>query len=283
MAIDIRGAIATAKNVDRAAPSAAESLGELVQAPAPTGTLHYTEILDRWAEDTRSLDPEHVDALAESILSLEKLLQPIAVDTANRLVAGGHRRAAVCQIVKSKKKDVVEARERIFPGGQVPVHRLNFDSAEDEAGALAAEAAENEKRKDYSAAEVKAIARKLEALGYERTVGKPKKGSKSLIKALGAITKKSRSALYNDLGSAKSGAETKAEPSNTEKAERKIANAVRALRVAATAKGLAAEDGLELLGLARGAAVYLGEAQQEEALAAIADAERRLENDGWGG
>lgn len=274
MAIDIRSAIATAKVVDQTVPSAAESLGELVQAPAPTGTLHFTEILDRWAEDTRSLDPEHVDALAESILSLEKLLQPIAIDTANRLVAGGHRRAAVCQIFKSKNKTIVEVRERIFPGGQVPVHRLDFDSAEDEAGALAAEAAENEKRKDYSAAEVRAIAKKLEALGYERTVGKPKKGTKSLIKALGAITKKSRSALYNDLGSEKGSASV--EPSDTERAERKIANAVRALRVAATAKGVAAEDGLELLELARSAAAYLGEAQQQQALVAIVDAEGKL-------
>lgn len=250
MALNLKSQLGKAKVANEEAPSADATLG--VKRKGKASTLHYSKILDRWAEDTRPLDPEHVEALAESILALNKLIQPIAIDIADRLIAGGHRRAAIHKIFQSRKKSVVEARDRIFPLGQVPVHRLDLDSSEDEAGALAAEAAENEKRKDYKASEVKAIARKLEALGYERTVGKPRKGSKSLIKALSSITKKSRSSLYRDLEEEKAPSLT-----DEQRHDRKIESAVKAIQIAATSKSITEEESLVLLEIAKQVAGYL--------------------------
>jgi len=47
--------------------------------------------------DTRPLNPAHVEALAESIAALG-LIDPLAVDKQGRLLAGGHRLAAILQL-----------------------------------------------------------------------------------------------------------------------------------------------------------------------------------------
>ena len=69
----------------------AEARAELEQSRS--SVLPLGKILDR-TSDTRGLSSQHVTDLAESIAVLG-LLEPLVVDSRGRLVAGGHRKAAV--------------------------------------------------------------------------------------------------------------------------------------------------------------------------------------------
>jgi ParB family transcriptional regulator, chromosome partitioning protein len=155
--------------------------------------LPLDQITDRPGGDTRPLNPAHVQALAESIAAVG-LIQPIAVDNQGRLLAGGHRRAAIVHLQASNPT----AFSQWFGAG-VPVHRFDFDASQDEARALAIEASENEKRRDYSAVEVRALADRLVAAGYHHSKGQPKKGAKALMPALETIVGKSRRQLQRYL------------------------------------------------------------------------------------
>jgi ParB family transcriptional regulator, chromosome partitioning protein len=155
--------------------------------------LPLDQITDRPGGDTRPLNPAHVQALAESIATVG-LIQPIAVDSQGRLLAGGHRRAAIVQIQATNPP----ALAQWFSTG-VPVHRFDFDASQDEARALAIEASENEKRRDYSAVEVRALADRLVAAGYHHSKGQPKKGAKALMPALETIVGKSRRQIQRHL------------------------------------------------------------------------------------
>ena len=106
------------------------------------------EIIDR-PLDTRQLNPAHVESLAESIAILG-LIQPIAVDSQGRLLAGGHRRAA---IVYLQETNPVAYTEHFSMG--IPVRRYDFNAFDNPNLALAIEATENEKRRDYTASEVR--------------------------------------------------------------------------------------------------------------------------------
>jgi ParB family transcriptional regulator, chromosome partitioning protein len=147
--------------------------------------LPIDQITDRPGGDTRSLNPAHVEALAESIAAIG-LIQPIAVDNQGRLLAGGHRRAAIIHL-KATDEAVYD---KWFPHG-VPVHRFDFDASQDEALALAIEATENEKRRDYTPDEVRELADRLRQSGFEDLKGRPKKGQKSMVLALSTIIGKS--------------------------------------------------------------------------------------------
>ena len=71
-------------------------LGE-VKKPAPEASALSTLPLDRIQlreTNTRELQQQHVAALAESIAVLG-LLEPLVVDQGGRLLAGGHRLAAI--------------------------------------------------------------------------------------------------------------------------------------------------------------------------------------------
>jgi ParB family transcriptional regulator, chromosome partitioning protein len=164
--------------------------------------LPLGQIIDRPSGDTRPLNPAHVEALAESIAAVG-LIQPIAVDNQGRLLAGGHRRAAIVHLQATNPT----AFSQWFGAG-VPVHRFDFDAAQDEARALAIEASENEKRRDYSAVEVRALADRLVAAGYRATEGRPKKGEKSLIPSLAVIVGKSHRTIHRYLDSPSEGEET---------------------------------------------------------------------------
>jgi ParB family chromosome partitioning protein len=59
-------------------------------------TLLLEQILDR-ETDTRPLQSQHVTQLAESI-SVLGLIEPLVVDNRGRLLAGGHRKAAIASI-----------------------------------------------------------------------------------------------------------------------------------------------------------------------------------------
>ena len=121
-----------------------------------TPTLPLDSITDRVEGDSRPLNPAHVEELADSI-AVVGLIAPIAVDSQGRLLAGGHRRAAIVLLQERN----LDAYAKQFPNGQVPIRRYDFDSKVEPDKALEIEASENEKRRDYTPAEVKAIANRL--------------------------------------------------------------------------------------------------------------------------
>ncbi|WP_126148394.1 ParB/RepB/Spo0J family partition protein [Synechococcus elongatus] len=123
------------------------------------------EIGDRAQGDTRPLDPEQVETLANSIKDIG-LIAPLAVDQSNRLLAGGHRRAALQHLQESNP----DRFQELFPTG-IPCRRFDFDSASDREQALAIEISENEKRRNYTREEIQAVAAQLQSLGYNQTPG----------------------------------------------------------------------------------------------------------------
>lgn len=146
--------------------------------------IPLTEIIDR-SVDTRPLNLAHVESLTESIAAIG-LIQPIAVDNQGRLLAGGHRRAAIARLQQINPA----AFTRHFSGG-VTIRRYDFDALQDADLALAIEASENEKRRDYTPAEVRDLAERLKAAGYHHTKGRVKTGDKPLLPSLATIVGKS--------------------------------------------------------------------------------------------
>ena len=191
------------------------------------------DIRPRFSGGTRHLNPLHVLDLAESIVALG-LLQSIAIDKNNKLVAGEHRleacrllgldtpeqRKAHWEIITSstdkelKKSKTEESLKRIeeldsssfksrYEDGQIPVLTLPFDSEEDTEASLAAETAENEKRQNYTKQEILALADRLRDVGYIDRPGRPKKGEKSVKTALSVISGKSFRQIERDLSKPK--------------------------------------------------------------------------------
>lgn len=161
----------------------AEAKAELEQS-FPS-TLPLGKILSR-ASDTRELHAEHVNELTESIAVLG-LLEPLVVDKRGRLLAGGHRKAAILAV----KEQNPRAYTQHFPQDLIPVRILDFDAEENTDLALQIEVTENEKRRDYTAAEVRSLAERLVEAGYSDVKGRPAKGEKALRPALEVIIGKS--------------------------------------------------------------------------------------------
>lgn len=161
--------------------------------------------------DSRPARADHVLNLAESIAAVG-LVQPLAVDRDRRLVAGLHRLNACALLLAAPDARhallealdgagrVEGARERLaalpapgalpepLRGRLVPCRVLReLDAQADPDAALAAEAAENTARRQYSAAEVAALADRLRAAGYRETGGRPRRGEKALRPALGLV------------------------------------------------------------------------------------------------
>ena len=65
-----------------------------LDTPSSTFTLPLDSVTDRVEGDSRPLNPAHVEELSDSI-AVVGLIAPIAVDSQGRLLAGGHRRAAI--------------------------------------------------------------------------------------------------------------------------------------------------------------------------------------------
>ena len=143
------------------------------------------KILNR-ETNTRELNQIHVEALAESIAVLG-LLEPLVLDTQNRLLAGAHRLAAIKLLSEQNSASF----RRLFPTNLVPVRILPFDAEEEPDLALQVEIAENEHRRDYTPAEVRALADRLRSSGYVDQPGRPAKGNKALRPALEVIVGKS--------------------------------------------------------------------------------------------
>ena len=167
-----------------------------VGPPVATATLSIDIIQDRHLGNARKVDPKHVADLADSIGALG-LIEPLVVDSRHRLLAGAHRRAAILQLREVQASLYAEK----FPGDQVPVQVMAFDSESDPDLALAIETAENEKRRDYTPAEIRAIAAKLKAAGYEDLKGRPKRGQKPLMPALSVVVGKSMRTVQRHLSS----------------------------------------------------------------------------------
>jgi len=139
--------------------------------------------------DTRQPSPESLEALEQSIDALG-LLEPLVVDKVGRLLAGKTRLMALRRL----KAKTPERWQR------VPVRRMDFDAEESPAQALAVEVAENEQRRDYTTKEIKDLAGRLRAAGFRATPGRPRKGQKALLPALGAVVGKSKRSLLYTLG-----------------------------------------------------------------------------------
>ena len=147
------------------------------------------------AADSRPARAEHVLEVAESVAAVG-LLQPPAIDNARRLVAGLHRLEGCRLLLLPRDRrleyllamdggdrlDPEETADRVavlpapkdlegpLAAGKVPCRVLvDLDAERDPAAALAAEAAENTARKDYTPAEVQALAQRLRAAGYRET------------------------------------------------------------------------------------------------------------------
>jgi ParB family transcriptional regulator, chromosome partitioning protein len=161
-----------------------DSLSTIDATNNPLNLMALAEIIDR-PMDTRSLNSSHVESLAESIAVLG-LIQPIAVDSQGCLLAGGHRLAAISYLQAINPT----AYAKHFAVG-IPVRRYNFDALNHPDLALAIEATENEKRRDYTPAEVRDLADRLKAAGYHHTKGRAKAEQKSLLPSLAVIVGKS--------------------------------------------------------------------------------------------
>lgn len=158
-------------------------------------TMPLEEIEDRYSEDTRQLNQEHVDELEKSIAA-SNLIQPLALDSKGRLLAGGHRRAALLQL----RENNPERFKELFALG-VPIRIFEFDSAADPNRAVEIEVRENEHRRDYTPVEVRELADRLRAAGYEDIQGRPKTGQKVLKPKLIEIVGKSKRTVERYLAS----------------------------------------------------------------------------------
>lgn len=159
---------------------AVEAIATLAQS-----TMYLGKILER-KSDTRELRPQHVTDIADSIAILG-LLEPLVIDTRGRMLAGGHRKAAI-ELLKERDPSLYTM---LFPNEQVPVRIMGFDAEAEPDLALQVEVAENEKRRDYTVSEARALAERLRSAGYVDVKGRPGKSEKALRPALEVIIGKS--------------------------------------------------------------------------------------------
>lgn len=145
--------------------------------------LALSQIGERVMGDTRELNPTHVEELAESIEVLG-LISPLTIDREGKLLAGGHRRAALTHLSHHAPDRFAE----LFSEG-IPVYRLDLIAEEAPVEALQVEIEENTQRRNYTPDEIRTAALRLEAAGYEKLKGRPRAGQRSLKLALQRIFK----------------------------------------------------------------------------------------------
>jgi ParB family transcriptional regulator, chromosome partitioning protein len=178
------------------------------------------KIQPRLAPDLRELNPAHVLDLAATICATG-LLQTITVDSRYRLLAGKHRLAAFRLLAGLRDcGPEIEKRIALFdqiletpgtaerfqeelaaldwaafdakhPDGLMPCRLMAFDSEKEPGKALAVEGTENEKRRDFSRAQIEILCTRLKECGYIDATGRPKAGEKALRPALALIIGKS--------------------------------------------------------------------------------------------
>lgn len=171
-------------NFDKILEVAQKRQGQSQPLKLQDSTVLLEQIKNR-EQDTRPLNPKHVESLAESIAVLG-LIEPLVIDNKARLLAGGHRLAAI-RLLKEQQADKYQKQ---FPDNRIPIRMLPFDVEEEPDLALQVEIAENEQRRDYTPNEVKAIAERLRTAGFTDVKGRPKKGQKPLMPALAVVVGK---------------------------------------------------------------------------------------------
>jgi ParB family transcriptional regulator, chromosome partitioning protein len=165
---------------------AAQQRTATTMPPSPAGGTYPLDQIKLRHQDTRPLNEAHVSALAESIGVLG-LIEPLAIDAKGQLLAGGHRLAAIKQIQVNEP----EIFQKQFPGGTIPARVFPFNADQAPELALQIEIAENEKRRDYSASEVRDIADRLRNMGFTDVQGRPRKEQKALMPALSVVVGRS--------------------------------------------------------------------------------------------
>lgn len=192
---------------------------------AGIASVAIADIRLRKDADTRPLTARHVVELAESI-SVLGLLEPVVIDTAGNLLAGGHRLAALqlladpmpvarraaflarcgCADVEKPSPEPAGLADRLAMLGDTPLAKVEIPvQVVDVTGkggpdlALAVEAAENNVRRAYTRDEITALAERFKEAGYKTTSGKPKAGEKTVLNALEAAVGRSKRQIQNIL------------------------------------------------------------------------------------
>jgi len=180
----------------------------------------------RSGKDLRPTNPLHVVELAESIVAVG-LIEPLVVDRELRLIAGAHRLAALRLLAlpvsaRAALVATLAAGFAIERGKPVPATRLgelqtravglpvqggtalvrvigDLDAVHDRERAFQVEVAENEKRRDYTAGEIRSVAERLKRSGRYQLSGRPGQGRKAMLPELAAIFGKSQRQIYRAL------------------------------------------------------------------------------------
>ena len=156
--------------------------------------LELDKIRDRPGGDTRPLNQSHIKELVQSIAVIG-LISPLTVDRQYQLLAGAHRKAALQILSEDQPRRFIE----LFQEG-IPVHVMDLDAEYDTVDALQVEVEENTQRRNYTAAEIREAAIKLEEAGYEKLRGRPAPGQKSLNRELMNVFRLSRRRISEILG-----------------------------------------------------------------------------------
>lgn len=179
-------------------PEAPPELLTELRKDTPTGTRALSQIHPH-PNPSRTLDPRHVLDLARSIAALG-LIHPLVIDVEDVVIAGSHRYAALVVLATphadryTRLVELAPAAAGIewqadaleFPGAErldfyrVPVRVLPLSQREAPDEAWRAEVAENERRRDYSPKEVRALAERLKEQGYKIAAGRYVSGERAL-------------------------------------------------------------------------------------------------------
>ena len=261
--------------VDAGREQAAATAEVLARTAGRRAELPLAEVADRPHDATRELHADHVLALAGSVAALG-LLEPVVVDCRHRLLAGGHRLAAlrfwaapdraaalVALYGGTPPGAAVDAARELPPPAdaptRVPVVVVDVDAAKEPAKALALEVAENEHRRDYARAEVLALAKRLRAAGYRDVRGRPQKGQRALGPALEVVLGKSIRTVRRLLAAPREKVPSGA-IADALRAARRLQAAARAMRDAVDALPTAGKGRRHLSRAAQGAAYAAGAA-----------------------
>ncbi len=188
--------------------------------------VELERIQARSGKDIRPTNPLHVVDLAESIVAVG-LIEPLVVDCELRLLAGGHRLAALRLLAqpvpeRAAALAALAAGFAIERGAPLPATRLgdlqaraaglpvlggtalvrvigDLDAVADSERAFQVEVAENEKRRDYTAGEIRSVAARLKRSGRYQLSGRPGQGRKAMLPELSAIFGKSQRQIYRAL------------------------------------------------------------------------------------
>jgi len=226
-AINFKSLAQRTRSVSKGLSSQDDHLQKQGAALPPSSTLEIAlrEVRARPRGDTRVTHPIHTIELALSIEAVG-LIEPLVVDRAHYLLAGGHRLAALRLLsttgrtqalaeLRANETLTVSQREKFeelvtqLPNStrlnmnQIPVRVFDFSAQEDADKALEVETAENTLRRDYTPKELLELYERLLALGYEDVRGRPTPQQKPIKPALALIIGQSLRTVQRKLKAAK--------------------------------------------------------------------------------